>query len=943
MTSPKLRVFVSSKMEELAEERRAVKAALDELRIDGWVFEKDAGARSESIQQTYLYEVAEADLYIGLFWKGYGGYTIEEYEHAKKSNKDCLIYEKRTDIENKRDPQLEDFLNRLGKVETGHTIRRFNTADELKTYVQEDVARWQTQVIRRKVSGAPNVYQNPLPPDNKVRQELSILASKVKHFWIKGVLEHSLHDQALIELRKENIAGAVEHPWETVLEVPDDVNSIPTDKPIQEVFEDFDRRLLILGAPGSGKTTTLLELARDLLIQNEKNADCALPAVFNLSSWADQEQPLLDWLVDELKSKYQIPARTGRTWLEEHRLLPLLDGLDEVKTDKQAQCVGAINEFIQAYPSGVVVCSRSQEYSALPVRLKLNAAICLQPLSLEQTDDYLEKAGSDLAALRAALKEDQNLQEIVKTPLMLSIVSLTYQNQPVEASPNGSESIGARRTQVFDAYIARMLERKGKQKDRYTNDQVKLWLGWLAQRMNAHSQTIFVLEQLQPAWLTTRREQILYLFISRLAAGLLLGTAVGLAFSTVTHIGNVEIQEVLNTFLYFVVAGLTAGILACATKLVRMVLNKKFRVMSRATGLRDVIINLGINILTWSLFFLSIALSQTIWDVLTGGILESPGRVLLVLLVTFLISALAGTVHWFLFGARDNRRYWESDIQTVETLSWSRASALKSGAQWMGITLILMSPLTFTSVYLSAQAAEEMRNGYQDSVRDAEAELADIENKLNSLSKADSQQRNELETSRTRVRSSLEFNSLEANRPVKTLKDVLIRSLATSFFFSLVTGFAGLFFGGIRGGVSERKTVPNQGIKLSIRNATFKGLMVGLIGLVITTAFFSYLEYQVDSTFTEAVFEGLFMSLAVNVVVGPLVAFRTGWFDVIKHYSLRFILSYKKYTPKDVVGVLNYASKLILMQRVGGGYIFIHRLLLEHFAAMDHKGQQSHP
>jgi hypothetical protein len=53
MASSPLSVFVSSKMEELAPERSAIKDALKALEINGWVFEKDAGARAQSIQQTF--------------------------------------------------------------------------------------------------------------------------------------------------------------------------------------------------------------------------------------------------------------------------------------------------------------------------------------------------------------------------------------------------------------------------------------------------------------------------------------------------------------------------------------------------------------------------------------------------------------------------------------------------------------------------------------------------------------------------------------------------------------------------------------------------------------------------------------------------------------------------------------------------------------------------
>src|SRR5262249_50461645 len=94
----RLRVFVSSKMEELGPERQAIKTALNNLKVNSWGFEEDAGARPQSIRHAFLEEVEAADLYVGSFWKGYGDYTVEEYEHAEKLGKDCLIYEKRSDF-----------------------------------------------------------------------------------------------------------------------------------------------------------------------------------------------------------------------------------------------------------------------------------------------------------------------------------------------------------------------------------------------------------------------------------------------------------------------------------------------------------------------------------------------------------------------------------------------------------------------------------------------------------------------------------------------------------------------------------------------------------------------------------------------------------------------------------------------------------------------------
>jgi len=250
----------------------------------------------------------------------------------------------------------------------------------------------------------------------------------VKQFWIRDVLEKSVPVKPPLELRKEPIADAVEHPWEEILELPDDViRAVSANKNIGDLFDDVGRSLLILGEPGSGKTITLLELARDLITRAEGYSEQPVPVVFHLSAWTGRGQPVFYWLLSELSNKYQIPKKEGRSWLEASRLVLLLDGLDEVKEDYQAECVEAINAFAEEFAlPGLVVCSRLQEYTALPVRLKLNEAIRLQPLSSDQIDDYVARAGYKVAALQSVLQQDQILQEQAQSPLMLSIMSMAY-------------------------------------------------------------------------------------------------------------------------------------------------------------------------------------------------------------------------------------------------------------------------------------------------------------------------------------------------------------------------------------------------------------------------------------------------------------------------------------------------------------------------------------
>jgi hypothetical protein len=146
-----LRVFVSSAMLELKDERQAIKSALRDLKVDAWVYEDDAGARDQTTRTTYLEELDAADLYIGVFWKRFGAYTIDEYRHAVSTQKPTLLFVKKA---GERDAPLQAFLGEVGDVEQGRATRWFDTAEELREFIKDDVARWQASLVRRYTESA---------------------------------------------------------------------------------------------------------------------------------------------------------------------------------------------------------------------------------------------------------------------------------------------------------------------------------------------------------------------------------------------------------------------------------------------------------------------------------------------------------------------------------------------------------------------------------------------------------------------------------------------------------------------------------------------------------------------------------------------------------------------------------------------------------------------
>lgn len=394
-----------------------------------------------------------------------------------------------------------------------------------------------------------NFFQGNLDPTQLTRAR-NILIGHVRKFWIEGVLNKSLYREVLLTLGMENRPGMVDNrPWDMILQTPHAPDrTLPAGTKIIDVFDQCQHSLLILGTPGAGKTTTLLELARDLFERVDHDITYPIPVVFNLSSWAVKRPPLADWLIDELNKRYYIGRRTARHWVEYDALLLLLDGLDEVQQQYRDQCIDAINKFRQNHMVSLVVCSRLADYEAQKGRLHLQEAVLLQPLALNQVDDYLQTFEPDYAPLRQALTTDWALQELAKSPLLLSIIMIAYQGTGVILSKKAGATTLPRQ-HLFSEYIQRMFARR-LPRHSYTPEQTLWWLHCLASGMNEHRQVIFLIERLQPIWLGKSLLIQVYRIMFGLVFGLMFGMIVrripgmifGVAFGMI--IGSTSIQPV---------------------------------------------------------------------------------------------------------------------------------------------------------------------------------------------------------------------------------------------------------------------------------------------------------------------------------------------------------------------------------------------------------------
>jgi hypothetical protein len=137
----RLRVFVSSTLAELADERAAVARAVSALRLTPVLFE--LGARPHPPRELYRAYLAQSDIFIGLYWQRYGwvGPSMDisglEDEFRLSHSLPRLLYVKTPAPD--REPGLTAMIEEL-QTEGTDSYRSFRTPRELGRLVRDDLA-----------------------------------------------------------------------------------------------------------------------------------------------------------------------------------------------------------------------------------------------------------------------------------------------------------------------------------------------------------------------------------------------------------------------------------------------------------------------------------------------------------------------------------------------------------------------------------------------------------------------------------------------------------------------------------------------------------------------------------------------------------------------------------------------------------------------------------
>ncbi|WP_327392825.1 NACHT domain-containing protein [Streptomyces sp. NBC_01186] len=225
------------------------------------------------------------------------------------------------------------------------------------------------------------------------------------------------------------------------------------------------QRLVLLGAPGAGKTVLAYRLARTLLEARGPASAAPVPVVLPLASWnPGGDQGLWQWAAERLCAEHPVPLPTPKAALdliESGRVLPVLDGFDELPHSAQAGALRQLRASLTEH-ARCVLTSRSAEYTQAVdgATLPLPGAVAIElcPLTTDDLWRYLPRTSrrtsrSDpthtkwspvlerLADPDDTARETRVLRRVLSTPLMVALARVAYS----ETDADPAELFGAGR------------------------------------------------------------------------------------------------------------------------------------------------------------------------------------------------------------------------------------------------------------------------------------------------------------------------------------------------------------------------------------------------------------------------------------------------------------------------------------------------------------------
>ncbi len=639
---------------------------------------------------------------------------------------------------------------------------------------------------------------------------------------------------------------------------------------IQKTEEFSKNRFAIIGPAGVGKTSAIFDYILHQL--NDENTK-QIPVYFSLSSWK-KEQSILQWLQDELGRLYRINKKPAEHLIRSQKIIPILDGLDQMSQEFREHCAVEIDAFSRVNP--IALTSRLEVFEEISAFLKkkdvdideIFHTYKLMPLLPEQVlevTDTLETREN----FKRIFEKSSRLQSFARFPMGLYLLSVTIKDikpEEIEALEKGSDlDVFYKLWHKYDNYVYDDPHYVTHRELRYDRDKIRYWLSHMAKE----SSSTFFIEDLQPLYLSTKKMRLQYYLLSRLVMAYFISIAVGFFMSGPLDFLNASILSGFTaTLVIYLFRNRARRKREEQTSSLRQAMDQTKGENKAKHYISNIIWYLVPCVFVlWIYFGFSAPRSPNLKEEMFLDGLFSATEANMGILIGILMALI--------FGLRGRWQKINIDIRSVEKLNRNWKGFFRHGTVGGIILGLLLIILVMVITFLFNNSGFGMW--------------------------------------------------LEKNLYIKNV-------YLLSFLFGFIFGFV-LF--GIMGYLKDSDTLiatsakkkdsftPNYGIKRSFSNAKRAFIIVSVVMIILISGTIGIIEHGETSSLIKAAKTG--------IAFGVLGFLWFGGLDVISHYSLRFIIFLDNTGPLRFSKYLEDASNLRFIKAAGAGYEFLHPTLIHYF------------
>lgn len=471
------RIYLSSTFQDLKSHRQAVIDAL--VRMDHHITAMEYyTADTKCSPNKCIEDVKASDLYIGIFAMRYGyipeGYNISitelELKAAIENNIPRLIFILQEDASwplNLIEYDMRGEINRLKEELKKSAFDYFNTPDNLAMKVSTSVTNWAAErgIIGEEDRADWEKYRyNILNLHQWI--PLSVIASReddlnariplteifVSQLAVKGTPTYEISDY-ILEQRRETFSlhtPSFDFPNQDIDNEDEDSIDLTVSTPILDSI-GTEKRQVILGGPGTGKSTLLIYILLCLCgLEDQYNKflnkfnRSTIGFIIELRKYVlSNEADFISYVCNYVKDSYgiDVPYETlNQLFLAEDRALVMFDGLDEVfESSQRERVIKQFRAFSINYPNvNLIVTSRIVGYEKQELELADFQHYTLTDFSIQQIKQFipkwyehytLEGTQKDAQGLVSRIEESPRLLELAGNPLLLTMMAVIYKTR----------------------------------------------------------------------------------------------------------------------------------------------------------------------------------------------------------------------------------------------------------------------------------------------------------------------------------------------------------------------------------------------------------------------------------------------------------------------------------------------------------------------------------